>query len=184
MATDISTITTAEQLFAANMEQRCELIRGELVLMSPTGDHHGAITAFLTGSLWTFVRNNKLGTVFSGEPGYIIERDPDTVRAPDVAFTSTEKLARYGRTEKFMPYAPDLAVEVISPSDRPKQVEAKTKQWLAAGCAMVIVVDPKQRTVKQYFADGRVLSLTAADTLTGGNLLPGWELELKELFEE
>jgi Uma2 family endonuclease len=183
MATNASTITTAEQLWAADIDQPCELIRGELVLMSPTGDYHCASAGVFAGSLWSFARKRKLGKVFVGEPGYIIQRDPDTVRVPDVAFTFTEKLVKYGRTEKFMPYAPDIVVEVVSPSERANDVEQKKELWLAAGCQMVFVVARKTRTVRQYFANGHCNTLTEADTISGGEVLPGWQLDVQEVFE-
>ena len=183
MATNASAITTAEQLWAANIDQPCELIRGELVLMSPTGDYHCAAAGEFAGSLWSFTRKQKLGKVCVAEPGNLIERDPDTVRVPDVAYTSHEKLAKEGRTEKFMPYAPDLVVEVVSPTDRPKSVEEKAEMWLAAGCQMVFLLHPKTRIVKQYFADGRVELHTESDVISGGEVVPGWSLAVKDLFE-
>jgi Uma2 family endonuclease len=184
MATNTSTINTAEQLWAADIDQPCELIRGELVLMSPTNDDHSAMSCVLTIYLGHYILENKLGKVHSAEPGFIVERNPDTVRVPDFAFVTKEKRAKQGRSEKFMPYAPDLVVEVKSPSDSYKYVEEKTQQWLAAGCLVVIVVDPKKRNVKQYYADGRCETLDESDTLTCGELVPGWEFPVKRIFEE
>ena len=184
MATNASTITTAEQLWAANLEQPCELIRGELVPMSPTNDDHSAMSGVLAAYLGHYILENKLGKVHSAEPGFILQRNPDTVRAPDFAFVTKEKRAREGRNEKFMPYAPDLVVEVKSPGDSDRYVDEKTQQWLAAGCQMVIVVDPRKRHVKQHFADGRCEILGEADVLTCGELVPGWEFPVRRIFEE
>src|SRR3990170_1116812 len=119
-------ITTAEQLLQAPDLGRCELLRGELVMMSPAGFEHGRIIGNITGPLATYVRQKKLGVVAGAETGFQIARDPDTVRAPDVA------------------------VEVLSPTDRAGELLAKVHEWLAAGCRAVWVVDPGARTVSVY----------------------------------
>jgi len=126
-------ITTAEQLFEAPDLGPCELVRGELIMVSPPGYVHGSIEARLARALGNFVEANGLGDVLAGEPGFIIARDPDTVRAPDVAFVRAERIPAGERT-RFFEGAPDLAVEVLSPNDRASEVNAKVQDWLDAGC--------------------------------------------------
>ena len=180
MSTTIS-ITTAEQLFEAGDIGRCELVRGELIMMSPAGSEHGGIIGELSGILWNFVRACRLGRVFGAETGFIISRDPDTVRAPDIAFVRADRIP--GKLPRgFFSGAPDLAVEVLSPSDRASEVLAKTQDWLAAGCAAVWVIDPETQSVTVYRRDRDILVLAAADTLSGDDVLPGFTLPVAEIF--
>ena len=181
MSTTIS-ITTAEQLFDAGDIGRCELVRGELIMMSPAGSEHGGVIGNLNAIVWNFVRSHRLGRIFGAETGFIIAHNPDTVRAPDVAFVRAERVP--GRLPRgFFSGAPDLAVEVLSPSDRASEVLAKAQDWLAAGCRMVWVVDPETQTVTVYRNLRDVLVLAAADTLTGDDVLPGLSLSVAEIFE-
>ena len=131
MAT-VESISTADQLFEAPDLGRCELLRGELVMMSPAGSKHGVIALRIGGLLMDFVEPRGLGVVFGAETGFCIASNPDTVRAPDVAFVRRERIGG-GLPEGFFPGAPDLAVEVLSPNDRASEVLAKVRDWLAAG---------------------------------------------------
>jgi Uma2 family endonuclease len=180
MSTTIS-IATAEQLFEAGDIGRCELVRGELIMMSPAGSEHGGIIGELSGILWNFVRSRRLGRVFGAETGFIISRGPDTVRAPDIAFIRADRIP--GRLPRgFFSGAPDLAVEVLSPSDRAGEVLSKTQDWLVAGCPVVWVVDPETQSVTVYRSDRTILVLAAADTLCGDDVLPGFTLPVAEIF--
>ncbi len=159
-------VTTADDLLAAPDLGPCELLRGKLVMMSPAGSEHGFIAANITARLATFVRRRGLGAVFGAETGFQIAHDPDTVRAPDVAFVRAERIG--GRPGKdFFQGPPDLAVEVVSPSDRAGEVLAKVGDWLDAGCRAVWVVDPDSRTVLLYRGRSDVCSLAADATLDG-----------------
>jgi Uma2 family endonuclease len=180
MAT-VEHITTAEQLLHAPELGRCELVQGELIMMSPAGSRHGAIAAWIGHLLLEFVRPRGLGAVLGAETGFKIASDPDTVRAPDAAFICAE---RVGETlpQGFFPGAPDLAVEVLSPDDRASEVLAKVEDWLGAGCRAVWVIDPRTCTVAVYRAGGDGVILKAADTLTGGDVLPGLQLPVANLF--
>jgi Uma2 family endonuclease len=175
----VNEITTAEQLYAASDLGRCELLRGELRMMSPAGAEHGWIAVNIAVRLWEYVNRNALGVVFAAETGFVLQRSPDTVRAPDVAFVGTARIGT-GLPKGFFPGAPDLAIEVLSPDDRPGQWTAKVRDWLDAGCREVWVVDPAQGTVTVYCEDrSRVASRN--DTITTP-LLPGFHLPIADIF--
>jgi Uma2 family endonuclease len=174
-------ITTAEQLFNASDLGRGELIRGEFVMMSPAGSEHGRIIADLTAILRDFVKGKKLGLVFGAETGFLIERNPDTVRAPDVSFVGSARLpAKIPRG--FFPGPPDLAVEVLSPSDRASEVLAKVYDWLASGCQAVWVVDPEKHSTTVYRGPQSFQVFSRTDILSDDAILPGLQIPLAEIF--
>jgi Uma2 family endonuclease len=150
--------------------------------MSPTGDEHAIVTAALTGLLISFVRQQALGAVFAAEAGFQLEHDPDTVLAPDIAFVERQRFAAAGLSGKYWQGAPDLAVEVISPGDRAGKLAAKTQSWLVHGTRQVWVVDPQRRTVTVYHRDGRVVALSEAEMLEGGDIVPGFACRVSEIF--
>ncbi len=174
-------ITTAEQLLKAQDIGRCELVRGELRMMIPAGGDHGWITTKLARPIANHVEAHGLGRVYAAETGFILARDPDTVRAPDIAFVRRERVAQVHRPG-FLAGAPDLAVEVLSPDDRPGYVREKVAEWLEAGTQAVWVVDPRKRTVNVHEPDREPRLLEATDTLHGGDVLPGFELAVGEIF--
>ena len=128
------------------------------------------------------VKANQLGKVYAAETGFVLATDPDTVRAPDVAFVTSERLTLVTRNEGFFPGPPDLAAEVVSPGDLYSEVEEKVKSWLRNGARLVIVADPKTKTVKVHHGLNDIQTLTQGDTLEGGEVVPGWTLSLNELF--
>ncbi len=152
--------------------------------MTPAGNKHGYVTMNLSGPLHRHVRENGLGRVYTAETGFKIASDPDTVRAPDAAFVSQARLDETGEVEGYWPGAPDLAVEVISPSDTHTEVVEKALAWLEAGCRMVLAVDPSRRTVTVYRAldDIRILKGEAGEALDGADVVPGFRLPVAELF--
>ena len=146
-------------------------------MMSPSGGVHARIVARLGRLLGNYVENKGAYTVLVGDAGFVIGRNPDTVRAPDVALVALERVC-----DGFCEGAPDLAVEVRSPSDRSGEVSEKAQDWFAAGCRLVWVVDPKARTVTQYRSRTEIAILTAAETLTGGDVVPGFSVPVAEIF--
>jgi Uma2 family endonuclease len=176
----IANVTTAEQLLAANLPH-CELIGGELVMMSPAGFDHGRFASRVVTALENHVSRQGLGIVTTAEAGYQLACDPDTVRAPDVAFVRAERIPP-GGVKGYFQGAPDLAVEVVSPSDRPDEVAAKVQDWLRAGCSMVWVVEPENRTVAVHCRGSQVTVLTTADTLTAGDVLPEFSMPVNRVF--
>jgi Uma2 family endonuclease len=172
---------TAEELMAMG-EGRRELIRGEVVEMTPAGGRHSEIAACFTHFLREFVVRGRLGVVYAQDCGFRLEREPDTVRAPDTAFVRGERLKGIDTTG-YVPLAPDLVVEVVSPSDTFREVEEKAAMWLSFGVRLVWVVEPDLRQVMVYRPGAARSVLTVEDTLTGEDVLPGFEAEVAEVVE-
>ncbi len=178
-------LMTAEELLRLPEDGlRHELVRGELRTMAPTGWEHSEVTIDVAGPLWNYVRAHQLGRVVTGEPGFKLTTNPDTVRAPDVAFVSRERLSTIGRVRGYWPGAPDLAVEVISPNDLYTEVDEKVAEWLEHGTRLVFVVNPRRRTVAVHRPGQPVRMLTENDALDGEDVVPGWTLPVRELFRE
>ena len=137
-------ITTVEQLLAAPQIGRSELIRGELRMMIPPGARHGSVAVNLTWPIGRHVASHGLGTLYAAETGFLLARAPDTVRGPDIAFVRAGRPPPPDRG--YYPGAPDLAVEVLSPDDRPGYVSDKVAEWLD-GARAVWIVDPRKRTL-------------------------------------
>ena len=180
--TTTTLITAEELLLLPDNHMRHELVRGELREMAPAGEEHGDLAMSAAGSLWQHVGNHRLGKVYAAETGFILARNPDTVRAPDVAFVCQEKLDAVPRGRSYRSGAPDLAIEVISPNDSYTEVKEKVMEWLDAGCRMVITIDPRRRVVTVYRSRHDIEILTEEDTLSGGDVVEGWELPLSVLF--
>ncbi len=161
---------------------RYELVRGELRRMNPAGNVHGRIVVRITWRLAQHVEENRLGTVYAAETGFKLATDPDTVRAPDVAFVSRARVEAIGELEGFWPEAPELAVEVISPGDSYVDVEEKVFDWLDAGTKMVVVINPRQRSATVYKSPTDIAALAEADVLDGGDIVPGFELAVRDIF--
>ena len=143
-------LMTADDLLALGDIGRAELINGELVRMSPAGFGHGRIAMRIARLLANHVEENALGIAVAAETGFLIRRNPDTVRAPDAAFISNDRLPDPLPDRGFFPGAPDFAVEVVSPEDTWSDVASKARDWLAAGTQLVWVVDPKTQTITAY----------------------------------
>jgi Uma2 family endonuclease len=177
------TTITAEQFYQKpNHGGRYELVQGEMVPMSPAGPTHGKIALRLGAYLWQFVQQHDLGEVYAAETGFTILENPDTVRAPDVAFVARERIPDTGEPEGFWRIAPDLVVEVLSPYDRASDVQNKITDYLTAGVRLLWLVDPRSQTVTIYESLDRAKILLGDDSLDGGDVLPGFSLALPQLF--
>lgn len=161
---------------------RQELIRGEVVTMPLPGGRHGRVAGKILRRVGDHVEADQLGETFAAETGYIVERDPDTVRGADVSFVARHRLALITNEEKHIPFAPDLAVEVRSPSDRDTEVDEKTQLWLAAGSQLVWVVDPADRTIVVHRRGAEPVVLHENDEIEGGDVIPGFRCRVADFF--
>jgi Uma2 family endonuclease len=177
-------LITADEFLAWPDEPgfRQELIRGEVVTMSLPGGRHGKVAMEIGGLIWSHARASNLGDTYAAETGFLVERDPDTVRGADVAFVRSERLATITKPEKHIPFAPDLAVEVISPNDRDDEVEEKVQLWLRAGALMVWIVDPESRTVTIHRRGTEPVTLAEHETIRGDDVVPGFECRVGDFF--
>lgn len=183
-------LMTADQLLLYDSRgMRTELVRGRLVVREPAGYRHGAIAARVLSRIAAYLERDQaarsavhpLGDVLAAETGFTLQRGPDTVRAPDVAFVAWAR--RPTSTIGFAALAPDLAVEVLSPGDRPGEVLAKVADWLTAGTTLVWVIDPERRLARVYRGDGSESIFTDRMALDGESTLPGFTLPLDTLFD-
>ncbi len=183
MAATAANLMTAEELLAMPDDgYRYELVRGELRKMAPASFDHGVYASRIVETLLPHVRRNRLGEVPLTEPGFLLATNPDHVRVPDVAFVRQERVDTTHRPFVYFPGAPDLVVEVISAHDRYGDVADKIDEWLAAGAGLVLVVNPRNRTVQAHTATG-METLTVEDTLDGGDVAPGWSMPVADIFE-
>ncbi|MBI4586272.1 MAG: Uma2 family endonuclease [Planctomycetes bacterium] len=162
--------------------KRRELVRGEVRELMPTKSWHGSSTGAIHVAIGAYAKSKKLGRVFAAETGFVIERDPDTLRAPDCAFIRSERLPSPLPNE-FLTILPDLAVETLSGDDRPREIREKIAWWLENGVPLVWLVDPVKKTVTAHRtgADPRVLKI--GDHLDGEEILPGFRLPVAEIFQ-
>ena len=176
------TLLTSEDLWKMVADgSRYELSKGELLPMSPVGVRHGAVVSNLNRMLGHYVKEKDLGLV-GPEIGFILERNPDTLRAPDVAFISRRRYEQKGIPEKFADFPPDLAVEVLSREDTVSEVLRKVEEYLAAGVPLVWIVDPATQTVTVYRSLQDVKVLTADQDLDGSPVLPDFRTKVAEIF--
>jgi Uma2 family endonuclease len=157
-----------------------ELVRGSVVCEPPASFGHGVTAARIVHLLSRFVERHGQGVVV-GEAGFVVERGPDTVRGPDASFVSSARLTHRGET--FFEGAPDLAVEVLSPSNTRRDVAEKTREYLSAGARLVWNVDPRSETVTVHAPDAEPVHLAVDDRLDGGDVLPGFSVPVRSLFE-
>jgi Uma2 family endonuclease len=175
-------VTADELLHIPGDGFRYELVRGELRRTALAGNVHGRVATSFAWHLARHVEMSRLGTVYAAGTGFRLATDPDTVRAPDAAFVSRARVEAVGEVEGFWPEAPQLAVEVISPGDNYADVEEKVFDWLDAGTKMVVVINPRQRSATVYKSPTDITALAELDFLDGGDIVPGFDLAVREIF--
>ena len=175
-------VWTAESLLAlADDENRYELVRGELMMMSPSA-RHGKFAARLVRAIGSYVEEHELGEAYTAEPGFELEAEPLTIRAPDVAFVRRDRIPLEGEPEGFWAIAPDLVIEIVSPSEMARQVHERVADYLRAGMRLLWLVYPASQTVMEYRPPMEAQRLTVEDDLDGGDVVPGFRCPLKRLF--
>ena len=180
----VKQLVTVEELWALPEKPgvRYELVAGELVEAPAAGARQGLIAALVYDLIRAFVREHDLGLVFPDGVGYILDRDPDLLRIPDVSFIAWARVPEDGIPEGFWLGAPDLAVEIVSPHDRANDVHDKVREYLEAGAQLVWVLWPKRRSVTTHTRDGVTREFNPDDELLGGDVLPGFRVRVAELF--
>jgi Uma2 family endonuclease len=175
-------LMTAEDLLTLRLPNKStELVRGRLIVREPPSTYHGRVQSTLNVLVGSHVLRHKLGAVFGQDTGFKIKSDPDTVRAPDLAFVDRERVAQIG-PRGYAALAPDLVAEILSPDDRPGEVLQKVGEWLEAGVSLVWVIDPDRRIASVYRADGTVTAVAPDGDLAGENVLPAFRCRLSEIF--
>ena len=180
--TTTSKLLTADELLRLlrGNDKRYELIRGVLIEKMGAGHPHSILVAMIAHILLSYVLPNDYGTVHTGEPGYHLNFDPDTVRCPDVAWIAPGRVPE--GTRGFPNLAPDLAIEVKSPSNSNPEMAAKAWMWLSYGSQQAWVADPERNTLTVYRPSSDPQVLGEDDELTGGDLLPGFTTSVWRLF--
>ena len=166
-----------------NADKRLQLIEGEIYEMPPAGGEHGGMTLDLGSQIRSHAKANNLGYTTAAETGYILFKNPngkDTVVAPDVGFISKQRLPQ-GLPKGYIPVAPDLVVEVVSPGDRADEIDQKVVLYLRYGTRLVWMFYPKTKTVITHNLDG-IQRLDINDMLEGEDVLPGFKLAIREVF--
>ncbi len=178
-------LMTADELLLLPMGRgkRYELIEGELKTMSPAGPLHGRIAVRIGGRLDQYVHPKKLGEVYGAETGFTLQRNPDTVRAPDASFVSAARVKKAGKVKGFFPGAPDLAVEVVSPGDTAEEVQEKIEEYFNAGTLLVWIMYPQTQKVVVFKSARESVVLGVGDRLEGGEVVVGFTCLVEELFE-
>ncbi|MGH2532050.1 MAG: Uma2 family endonuclease [Thermomicrobiales bacterium] len=181
--------TTTKLVTARDLERledddhRYDLIEGVLYRMPLANFEHGAVSGDLQARIWKFVGRHKLGVVLAAETGFFLKQYPDTVLGPDVAFVRTARLPPRETWRKGFPeLAPDLVVEVVSPSESGPSVARKVAAYLAAGVVLVWTLDARRQTIGVHRAGEAPRTLHVGDVLDGEDVLPGFRLPVAEIF--
>jgi Uma2 family endonuclease len=177
-----ATLMTADELLHTRIPDKLvELVRGRLIVREPPGYLHGDVAMRLGILLGAYAHERGFGRVLAAETGFKLQSDPDTVRAADIAFLSRERVPD-PRPVGYLPLAPDLAVEVLSPRDRPGETLNKVGDWLDAGTRLVWVIDPDRRLARVYRLDGTESQLSGDGALDGEDVLPGFSCKLASIL--
>jgi Uma2 family endonuclease len=178
----VTTLITADQLFEMGEEGRnYELVRGELEHMAPVNNDHGSTVMDLGYLIVGFVKANRLGKVYT-EVGFMLSTNPDTLRAPDIAFVAADHLPARNRKGFVKDVIPDLVVEVVSPSDRFADMQRKIREYREAGVKLIWLVDPESETVTAYHPSGDIHVYSGDQAVPGEDVLPGFSFTPAELF--
>lgn len=175
-------LITGEEAIALGDIGPFEIVDGRLVFMSPIGRPHALIGSRLDRILGGYVHEHQLGEVYVGEIGIWIRRNPDTARAADLAFITTARLTQLV-PEGYLNLAPDLVVEIMSPDDRWSEVKKKLRDYFSIGVKLAWVIDAGTRTVTTYRSITDVREYTDDQTLTAEDILPGFRLPVRQIFE-
>ena len=160
--------------------QLYELINGKVVKMSPTGYLHGSIARRVAAILGAHVDSKQLGDVVGAETGFQLSEK--TMRGADAAFIGNEKLGKISNPDKYLPFAPDIAIEVVSPNDTASEIKAKVSMYLKADTPLVWIVYPKEKEIVVHLPDNTSYTLTESDMLDGGDLLPEFSVQVSAFF--
>ena len=179
---DVMLMTPDEFLVYPLPDGKAELVRGELQVTPPPGGPHGRAATNLVARLCAYVEPRELGWVFADGVGYELLQLPRTVRNPDASFVRSGRLPAEGIGPGFLKLAPDLAVEVLSPKDSASRLKEKLDDYRACGTPLLWVIDPVRRSVRIVASNAPENWLTEADTLTGGDVIPGFECSVAEIF--
>ena len=181
------TLVTSEDLLDISARlsargRRCELVKGEVIEMAPAGGIHGVVAQRIAHRVSNYVDPRNLGLVFAAETGFLLQRDPDTVRAPDVAFVSGERLLEDEPPSGYVDVVPDFVVEVVSPNDSASYVQGKVEDWLRAGARLVWAVFPATRSVAVYRSLQEAQVLSENETLDAVPVFDDFSVPVRELF--
>lgn len=182
MRTRKTSFTAEELIHLPRGKCRYELVKGELFEMPPAGGRHGSVAMRIGALLGVHARANQLGEVFAAETGYILCRDPDTVRAPGASFIAGDRLPPGELPAGYFDIMPDLAIEVLSPNDRPGEVQDKVEDWLRAGVRLVWVINPTTRSAMVHRPLSDPQEVAEGDILDGNEVISGFTCQLRELF--
>lgn len=160
-----------------------ELIRGVLHKTVAMGGLHGDIAGALCGEIRAYVRPRRMGRVGGTDVGILLERNPDTVREPDIYYISADKLPLDLQVSGYFDVVPDMVAEIYSPNDRPRDFDAKIQMWLDFGVRMVLVIYPQTRTITTHQPGLPPVTLGYDDTLDGGDVIPGFQCPMRDIFD-
>ena len=184
MTTAKNKLLTAEDLLRLHSQGvKGELIEGVLHRKVSAGKRHARIAGRVITLFNNFVMPRRIGQVGGTDGGVLVQRNPDSVREPDVYFVSAERLPLDDDSDGYLEVAPELVVEIVSPSDTQTEVSEKTRLWLNLGVLIVVEVYPGTRTLSVHRTGAPSVTLTGDDVLDGGDVLPGFTLPLSEIFD-